>query len=147
MPPITSKKGKWLWFILGPVYWILAFLVAAAVPNLSGIVGFVGGLFSLNFTYSFPAIMYLGYIVQSAAIQPGEGFDPSTGVTTRHDNGMKRWRRGFFKRPFLCTFTTLYILCALASSGMGTWAAVEGLISIFGPNGTVATSFGCATPL
>ncbi|KAK5120417.1 hypothetical protein LTR85_006356 [Meristemomyces frigidus] len=147
MPPISSKKGRWLWYAIGPIYWILAFLVAAAVPNLSGIVGFVGGLFSINFTYSFPAIMYLGYIVQNAAALPGEGFDPSTGVTTRHDNGMKRWTRGFLKRPFLSTFTAAYIICALASSGMGTWAAIEGLISIFGPEGTVATAFGCATPL
>jgi len=35
-PPITTKKGQILWYCLGPVYWILAFLVAAAVPNING---------------------------------------------------------------------------------------------------------------
>ncbi|OQO13955.1 hypothetical protein B0A48_00830 [Cryoendolithus antarcticus] len=146
-PPITSRKGRFLWWGLGPMYWIVAFVVAAAVPNLNGLVGFVGGLFSLNFTYSFPAILYFGYIVQEAAALPGEGFDPVTGVTTRHDGGTKRWIRGFMKRPILAGATFIYILMALATSGMGTWAAVEGLISIFGPDGTVATSFGCSTPL
>lgn len=34
-PAITTKKGQWCWYALGPVYWILAFVVAAAVPNLS----------------------------------------------------------------------------------------------------------------
>ena len=27
-PPITTRKGKIAWYCLGPVYWILAFLVA-----------------------------------------------------------------------------------------------------------------------
>lgn len=36
-PVITSKKGKWLWYALGPIYWILAFIVAAAVPNLRSV--------------------------------------------------------------------------------------------------------------
>jgi hypothetical protein len=146
-PPITSKKGRIMWFALGPLYWVFAFLVAAAVPNLGGLVSFVGGLFSLNFTYSFPAMLYFGYKIQEAAALPGEGFDPVTGITTRHDGGMKRWTRGFMKRPLLIGGTGLYILAALACSGMGTWAAVEGLISIFGPGGTVATSLGCASPV
>ena len=34
----------------------------------------------------------------------------------------------------------------LASSGMGTWAAIEGLIAVFGPGGTIQTSWGCAGP-
>jgi hypothetical protein len=40
-----------------------------------------------------------------------------------------------------------YFLGGLACSGMGCWAAIEGLIQVFGPGGTVATSFGCASPV
>jgi hypothetical protein len=72
-------------------------LVAAAVPNLSGLVGFIGGLFALNFTYSFPVILYLGYRVQIGGELDGEGFDPVTGQTVRHDAGFKRMMRGFMK--------------------------------------------------
>ncbi|KAI7285577.1 amino acid transporter-like protein [Hortaea werneckii] len=146
-PAITTRKGQWGWYALGPVYWILAFVVAAAVPNLNGIVKLVGGLFGLNFTYSLPGIMFVGYLVQRGASLPGEGFDPVTGQTTRHDSGMKRWVRGYKKHFFINTFTTLYFLAGLACSGMGTWAAIEGLIQVFGPGGTVATSFGCAVPV
>lgn len=112
-----------------------------------GIVNLVGGLFGLNFTYSLPGIMFVGYLVQRGASLPGEGFDPVTGQTTRHDSGMKRWVRGYKKHFFINTFTTLYFLAGLACSGMGTWAAIEGLIQVFGPGGTVATSFGCAVPV
>ncbi|KAI6841908.1 amino acid transporter-like protein [Hortaea werneckii] len=146
-PAITTRKGQWCWYALGPIYWILAFVVAAAVPNLNGIVNLVGGLFGLNFTYSLPGIMFVGYLVQRGASLPGEGFDPVTGQTTRHDSGAKRWVRGYKKHLFINTFTTLYFLAGLACSGMGTWAAIEGLIQVFGPGGTVATSFGCAVPV
>lgn len=91
--------------------------------------------------------MYFGYILQAGATLPGEGFDPATGITTRHDSGVKRWIRGYRKSLIWHTFILIYILLGLASSGMGTWAAVEGLISLFGPGGTAATNFGCASPV
>lgn len=146
-PPIATKKGRWAWTALGPIYWILAFVVAASVPNFNGIVSFVGGLLSLNFTYSFPALMYVGYKVQCSAKLPGEGYDPVTGQTTRLDNGWRRWVRGYKKSWMVVTPAFLYFLAGLACSGMGTWASVEGLKDVFGPGGTVATSWGCAQPV
>lgn len=146
-PPIVTKRGRWMWFALGPVYWVLAWVVATAVPNLNGIVSFIGGLLSLNFTYSFPGVAFLGLMIHQGAEAEGEGFDPSTGVTSYHDTGLTRWRRGFLKRWYVTVPTLIFILASLACSGMGTWAAIEGLISIFGPGGTVATSFGCASPV
>ena len=146
-PNINTKKGKWMWLALGPLYWIIAFLIAAAVPNLNGIVSMIGGLLALNFTYAFPGAVFVGYQIHEGAVQDGEGFDPHTGLTTYHDSGIKRWTRGFFNRWYLTIPTVIYSGAALACSGMGTWAAVEGLISIFGPGGTVATSYGCASPV
>ncbi|KAJ3498815.1 hypothetical protein NLG97_g825 [Lecanicillium saksenae] len=139
-PPIASKRGRWMWYALGPMYWIIAFLIAAAVPNLNGIVGFVGGLFAVNFSYSLPGIAYLGWSIQTGAELPGEGFNPETGENVMHDSGLKRWTRGFMKAWYINIPCAIYCLAGLATSGMGTWAAVEGLISVFGPGGTVATS-------
>ncbi|KAJ6784059.1 hypothetical protein PWT90_00346 [Aphanocladium album] len=146
-PPIASKRGRWMWYALGPMYWIIAFLIAAAVPNLNGIVGFVGGLFAVNFSYSLPGIAYLGWSIQSGAELPGEGFNPETGETVMHDHGLKRWTRGFMKAWYINIPCAIYSLAGLATSGMGTWAAVEGLIEVFGPGGTVATSYGCRSPV
>ncbi|KAK5173872.1 uncharacterized protein LTR77_002553 [Saxophila tyrrhenica] len=146
-PPITTKKGRIMWYILGPIYWIFAFIIAAAVPNINGIVSLIGALFMINFTYSFPGMLYLGKTLQAAAILPGEGFNPANRVTTRHDTGMKRWTRAFKKTWKISGPLVIYILAGLACCGIGTWAAVEGLIEVFGPNGTKATSFGCGVPL
>ncbi|ROW11629.1 hypothetical protein VMCG_01359 [Cytospora schulzeri] len=146
-PEITTKKGRWMWYTLGPLYWILAFIVAAAVPNLNGISSLVGALLILNFTYTFPAFMYVGYRIQTDAKLPGEGFDPSTRTTTRHDNGWQRWLRGFRVSWHINTINVLYGCGGLACCGMGCWSAIESLIALFGPGGTVATSFGCAQPV
>ncbi|KAM0693700.1 hypothetical protein Q7P36_006956 [Cladosporium allicinum] len=140
-------EGKIAWYCLGPVYWILAFLVAAAVPNIGGIVSFVGALFMINFTYSFPGMLYLGHTIQKAAVLPGEGFNPYTRETIRMDQGTSRWIRGFKKSWTISLPTTIYVIAGLACCGMGIWAAIEGLISVFGPGGTVATSFGCPAPV
>lgn len=146
-PIITSKKGRWMWYALGPIYWTLAFVVAASVPNLNGLVSVVGSLLILNFTYTFPALLYLGYHVQVDAGLEGEGFDPATGVTTRHDGGLRRWVRGFARKWYISVACTVFFLGGLALSGMGTQAGIEVLISAFGPGGTVATSWGCAAPV
>jgi hypothetical protein len=35
LPDLGSRKGKWIWAGFVPVYWALAFLLAAAIPNFS----------------------------------------------------------------------------------------------------------------
>jgi hypothetical protein len=146
MPAISSQKGKYFWWALGPFYWILAFVISMSVPQFSSFTNFVGGLFSLNFTYSFSGIMYIAYKIHEAASLPGEGFDPVTGETTHHDQGLKRWTRGFVK-GWKYTVPTLIFTCAgLAASGMGTWSAVLGLEAAYGPGGSVVSSWTCTNP-
>jgi hypothetical protein len=146
LPPIYTKKGKWLWWALGPVYWIIAFVISMSVPQFGAFTNFVGGLFSLNFTYSLSGVMCLAYKVQQGARLPGEGFDPATGETTRLDNGYKRWVRGFLKSWKLSIPILIFTLCGFAASGMGTWAAVLALESAFGDGGSVLTSWTCTNP-
>lgn len=120
---------------MGPIYWVLAFIVAAAVPNLQGLVGIIGALFALNFTYSFPVLAYLGYRVTDDAKLEGEGFDPYTGVTTRHDSGFKRYARGYMKGALVNIPVTIFIFAALACSGMGACKSFL-LVLIFKITGT-----------
>lgn len=145
-PPLITKKGRIMWTVLGPLYWTLAFVVGASVPSLFGIAGIVGALLILNFTYTFPPMVFVGFMCQLGAVLPGEGFDPATGVTTRHDTGMTRWVRGFKKYWLINSINVVYTVAALACSALGSYGAIEALITLFGPGGTVATSWGCAVP-
>lgn len=144
LPAITEKKGKYLWWGLGPLYWIVAFVFAMSIPQFTAFTNFVGGLFSLNFTYSFSSLMYLVYKIQDGARLPGEGFDPATGVTTRYDTGTKRWIRGFFKAWYITIPVLVFTLGGLAASGMGTWAAVLALEEAFASSSF--SSWGCCNP-
>lgn len=145
-PPLTIKMGKILWVVMVPAYWALAFVIAAAIPQFSYISGLIGAVCILSFTYTFPALLQLGFQIKKDAILPEETFDPITHTYTRLDSGLKRWARGFMKNWALNSFNVLYFLGALTTCALGIYSSVEGLISAF--NGqSVATSFGCKPPV
>ena len=146
-PPLTDKRGKWLWFAIVPVYWSVAFIVAASIPNFFSLTSLVASICIMQFTYSFPPLLALGYFIKKNAMQAGEGFDPATGTVTRFDNGVKRWARGFVKggRLSLNVWNVLYMLGALATAGLGAYSAVEGLIATF--QVSTLSAFTCHSPL
>ncbi|KAL8850216.1 MAG: hypothetical protein Q9221_004815 [Calogaya cf. arnoldii] len=104
-PSLAQKSGKLLWVAFVPVYWGLAFVVAAAIPSISNLSGLIAAVCILQFSYTFPPLLMLFHCAQRDAIQEGvEGFDPSTGQTIRQDSGMSRWMRGLRKHSALNAF-------------------------------------------
>jgi len=144
-PPLTSKKGKFIWVGLVPIYWGIAFVVCAAIPAFSAVSGLVGAVCILQFTYTFPAILAFGFQIQKDAMTADEVFDPSTKTYSFQDRGFKRWTRGFMVKWHLNIFNFLYFLGALATAGLGIYSSSELLIAAFS-GGSVATSFGCKSP-
>lgn len=55
-PPLTTKAGKILWVVLIPLYWAIAFVVCAAIPQFSYISGLVGAVCILQFTYTVSSL-------------------------------------------------------------------------------------------
>ncbi|KAK4983721.1 hypothetical protein LTR50_007040 [Elasticomyces elasticus] len=145
-PPLTSKKGKILWAAIIPVYWTLAFIIAASIPNFFGLTSLVAAVCILQFTYTFPPLLYLGYAIKKGAMLPGEGFDPATGRVVRHDAGVKRWARGFTKGAwYLNVWNIIYMLGAGVTAGLGAYSAIEALIAAFAQPQIGA--FTCHSPL
>jgi hypothetical protein len=90
--------------------------------------------------------LHVALNVRKNALRPDEGFDPTTGEVVLHDRGLKRWIRGYFaKYWYLNVFNTLYFLGALATAGLGIWAAVENLIAAY--QIPQLNAFGCHSPL
>ena len=145
-PPLTQKSGKIIWAIIIPIYWSIAFIIGAAIPDFAGFTSIVSATCILQFTYTFPPFLHVAYNVRKNAIQPDEGFDPSTGEVTVHDSGLKRYIRGFFAKDwYLNVWNVLYFLGSLATAGLGIWAAVENLIAIYAE--PQLNAFGCTSPL
>lgn len=95
-PPLTTKHGKFFYAAFRPVWWIVAFVIAASIPDYFGFVSVIAASMLLNLTYAFPPLFALSFDVQKNAIREelGEGFDPVTGQVTRAP--VSRWIRGFF---------------------------------------------------
>lgn len=143
-PPLNVKAGKWLWVACIPVYWGLAFIVAAAIPQVSNLSAFVGAACILQFSYTFPPILMIGFNVQKDAIRDDEGFDPATGQVIRKDAGFSRWVRGYMKKWHLNTFDFLYFLGALVVTGLGLYSSGTGMHEAFSEGNL--TPFTCCNP-
>lgn len=147
-PPLTSTAGKWAWAFVIPVYWALAFVLAAAIPNFSGLTSVVSAFCILQFTYTFPPLLSIAFWIKKYSLQEGEGFDPTTGQVRRHDSGLRRVFRGFMGggvRPVVNALNFLYFLGALALAGLGAYSSIESLKNAFANSTT--TSFVCKSPL
>ncbi|KAJ5812900.1 Amino acid transporter transmembrane [Penicillium robsamsonii] len=143
-PDLNSRTGKLLWIGLAPAYWALAWVIAAAIPQISNLTSFVGAACILQFSFTFPPMLLVAFNIQNDAILPEEEFNPTTGQTQRLDSGMKRWIRGYKKKFVWNTFDVLYALGAAGAAGLGIWASVTSMHKQFA-EGTL-TPFTCANP-
>ena len=131
-PLLVSTKGKIIYACIVPIWWIIAFIIAAAIPDYFGFVSIISASMLLNLTYTLPPLFALGYDIQKHALlsDPDAGFDPATGPRRRNETTIQRWTRGFFSGGLLQTgmniWHILYFLASLSMCGLGMYAAVEG---------------------
>ncbi|KAJ7339932.1 putative amino acid transporter [Mycena albidolilacea] len=145
-PGLNTTAGKWAWACLIPLYWAIAFVLAAGIPNFAGLTSVVAAFCILHFTYTFPPMLSVMFWMKRHALQEGEGYDPTTGQTVRHDSGFKRMVRGFMARRWWVNVANIiYMLGALALGGLGAYSSIIVLMDAFKSNRT--TSFVCKSPL
>ncbi|KAF2723189.1 hypothetical protein K431DRAFT_302109 [Polychaeton citri CBS 116435] len=147
-PPLISKRGKIIYAIIVPIWWIIAFIIAAAIPDYFGFVSVISAATLMQFTYSFPPMLALGFDIKYHAMKAtiGDGFDPATGKVIRNGGSWERLSRGFCRgRWYMNVAHVLYALGALAMAGLGMYAAIEGMIDAF--KLPQVTSFSCRSPL
>ncbi|EKG21088.1 Amino acid transporter transmembrane [Macrophomina phaseolina MS6] len=123
-PALESKKGKWIFVFVVPIYWAVAFVISAAVPQISYLGAFVGAAMILQFSYTFPPLLALGFNCMKDAMLPGEGFDPSTGRVVRNDEGWKRLLRGYRKQFWMNSFNVIYFLGSAVTAILGIYASI-----------------------
>ncbi|KAL8655094.1 MAG: hypothetical protein Q9210_001115 [Variospora velana] len=144
-PSLAQSSGKLLWVAIVPIYWAIAFVVAAAIPSVSNLSGLIAAVCILQFSYTFPPFLMLFHNAQRDAIREGEGFEGSTGRTIRHDRGMARWMRGLRKNAALNAFNLFFFLGSLATAVLGIYSAVVGLINAYAE--TAVSGFSCTNPV
>ena len=132
VPPLITRRGKIIYACLVPIWWTIAFIIAAAIPDYFGFVSVVAASMLLNLTYTMPPFFALGYDIQKNAmrVEQGEGFNPATGQVVRNATTIRRWMRGFFSGGPLQVaknvWHVIYFLASLSMCGLGMYAAIKG---------------------
>ena len=146
-PELTTKRGKIYWVAMVPIYWSFAFILANAIPQFSYLSSLVAAVCIMQFTYTFPTILYFGMHIQEDAIHPDETFDPHTGAVHRIDTwrDLSRWKRGLKNQWYIKLFCFLFFLASCATAVLGMYSSIESIIGAFAVGH--ATSFGCASPV
>jgi len=148
-PSLLSRKGRLIWTGMVFVYWSLAFVIVSAIPQVGSVTSIVAAFCIMQFTYSFPPGLLLGYqLLVDAAKADGPhtvGAVPTGRVDTwRH---WSRWRRGMLSGHWhLKLFNLILFLGGMATAGLGAWGAIESVKATFAA-GSAATSFGCTPPV
>ena len=144
-PSLSTRAGKLVWVVVVPVYWAVAFIVAAAIPQVSNLSGLIAAACILQFSYTFPPMIMLGFQVKKDALQAGEGFDPTTGRTTHHDSGFARYRRGYMKKLLFNTFNLIFFLGSCVTAILGVYSAAKGMKDAYAAG--APPSFSCRSPV
>lgn len=146
VPPLATQRGKILWIVLVPIWWSIAYIIAGGIPDYLGFVSIVSAICIVQFSYSFPPILALGYDMQIAAMKGEESFNPAIGRTTRSSRGPKRWLTGFASGHwYINIWHLMFAGGSLAVAGLGAYAAISGMIEAF--KAPQLNSFSCRSPL
>ncbi|KAI3317795.1 transmembrane amino acid transporter protein-domain-containing protein [Xylariaceae sp. AK1471] len=145
-PLITSKRGKLFYAGIVPIWWSIAFVIAAAIPAYIYFVSIISASTLLNLSYTIPPWIALGYDIKKHTMGT---FDPAVGRNSRGLTGLNRYIRGFWSGGILQIsiniWHVLYFLASLGLSGLGLWASIEGFIEAF--KIPQVDAFMCRSPL
>jgi len=86
-----------------PIHSLAAFIVGSAIPQVQTITGLIAAVAIMQFTYSFPPLLRLGYDVITDAMVADKEYVPGAGANCRVDTwrDWSRWKRVCF---YLCPF-------------------------------------------
>ncbi|KAG6910870.1 hypothetical protein DXG01_007187 [Tephrocybe rancida] len=139
-PRLLSRKGRIVWS---------TFIIGAAIPQIQTITGLIAAIAIMQFSYTFPLFLRVGYDVITDAMMADEPYTPGRGASGRVDTWRQwsRWKRGLFSgRWYFKLFNLVTGLGALAMACLGMWGAGKSIQVTFAHAGA-ATSFGCNPPV
>ncbi|KAG0203013.1 hypothetical protein BGX28_004567 [Mortierella sp. GBA30] len=148
-PSLLSRKGHMIWAVMVVVYWALAYVVGSAVPQVENISSLIAAICIIQFSYTFPPLLRLGYDVITDAMSEDAIYVPGSGITGRVDSWKEgsRWKRGIWAgRVWFKVLNFILFLGFLTMAALGMWGSGVSIQQGFQIKGA-ATSFGCAAPV
>ncbi|KAL6306846.1 transmembrane amino acid transporter protein-domain-containing protein [Sparassis latifolia] len=130
-PQLMSRTGRFIWTGMVLLYWALAFIVGAAIPQVATISALVAAVCIMQFTYSFPPALICGFYFLKDA---------------RGETGRMWWYRGLFSGYWWFKWFNLILsLASFSMAGLGMYGSGLAIKATFKLG--AATSFGCTPPV
>ncbi|KAF8635158.1 hypothetical protein AX15_000500 [Amanita polypyramis BW_CC] len=148
-PRYLTFKGRIIWTFMVFIYWGVAFVIGSAIPQIQTITGLIAAVAIMQFSYTFPPLLWVGYQIITDAMKEDEPYVPGAGARGRIDSwrDWSRWKRGLFSGQWYFKLFNLAVgLAGLATACLGMWGAGEAIKATFALAG-VATSFSCVAPV
>uniref|UniRef100_A0A060TED3 ARAD1D06270p n=1 Tax=Blastobotrys adeninivorans TaxID=409370 RepID=A0A060TED3_BLAAD len=137
-PPMVSVRGRIVWSVSVVLYYILAFVVASAIPQFSNVTAFFAALFMLPFSYLFPPLMMASLRIRIDGLKGGF---KKVEITNK-----AWWKQAVGPLWYMKAFDIVLALATGACMGLGCWSSIIAMVDTFKQAGA-ATSFGCQSPV
>jgi hypothetical protein len=147
-PSLMTGRGYVYWMIINIFFWIGAFVVGTAIPQIQTISGLIAAMCILQFTYTFPFLLKVVLDVQLDAMKGDGAYVPGSGKAARVDSWMQasRWKRGLFTGNVGMKVAHLILgLASLSMACLGMYGSGTAIKETFA--NSQATSFGCSAPV
>lgn len=160
-PSVYSRGGRVVWLVWSCLFWALAFIIGAAIPQINSLSGLISAIAIVNFSYTFPFMFLWNWLVQADAMKADGEWAPGSGnVRVDRWTQWSRLSRGLFgggwytfpkgiRLPawLVKNFILLLALGGLTMSGLGLYAAAESIKTAFEGSGAISSSFSCSAPV
>jgi hypothetical protein len=146
-PKLMTNRGFLWWMVVNSCFWVFAFIIGAAIPQIQTISGLIAAACILQFSFTFPFLFKLALDVQLDAMKGDGAYTPGGGASARIDTWRQwsRWRRGMFTGNVLSK--SIHLIFGLASLSMACLGIYGSSLSIAATlKVAAATSFGCTAP-
>lgn len=148
-PALMTPRGWMFWMVVNFVFWPLAFIVGAAIPQIQTLAGLIAAVCILQFSYTFPFLLKVALDVQIIAMR-GDG-EHTVGMTPQRRSSWlspARWAKGLFggtmKEKLMNWAHIILFLASLSMACLGMYGSGTAIKTTF--EVASATSFGCNAP-
>jgi hypothetical protein len=145
-----TPRGWIFWMLVNFVFWPVAFIVGAAIPQIQTISGLIAAVCILQFSYTFPFLLKAALDMQIIAMRDDDTH--TVGGTPQRRNSWlspARWTKALFggtmKEKLMNWGHIILFLASLTMACLGMYGSGTAIKDTF--EVAAATSFGCNAPV
>lgn len=147
-PSVSSPKSAPWWALTTVGYWVFAWVVGSAIPNITAMSNVIASALVIPLTYIIPPALLLGHWVQRDAMTADHPWRPGMEPLSNRADSFKalaRWKRGFRPNWYFKLVLIIFIIAGLGFFILGLISSITRVKDSFGAPGGTA-SFSCQLP-